>query len=82
MLVPDVVPPQVQDLAFPFVELREIPVCTILQPVEVPLDGSASVSYILDTLPGFVSSTNLLKVHSVPLSRSLMKMLDSICPRN
>ena len=32
------------------------------------------------TPPSFVSSANLLRVHSVPLSRSLMKMSDSTSP--
>lgn len=37
------VPPQVQDFTFPLVELNEIPVSPILQPVVVPLDGSMTL---------------------------------------
>lgn len=35
-----VVPPWVQDSAFPFVELHEVPLCPLLQPVKVPLNSS------------------------------------------
>ena len=39
-LVHRVVPPQVQDSAFPFVELQEVPFCWFLQPFVVSVNGS------------------------------------------
>ena len=42
VLVPGAVPPQGQDFACPLVELQEVPVSPFLQPVEVPLGGSAT----------------------------------------
>ncbi|GAB0186707.1 ectonucleotide pyrophosphatase/phosphodiesterase family member 3 [Grus japonensis] len=46
LLVPGVVPPQVQDFALPLVGLHEVPVNPFLQPVEVPLDGSMTLWHI------------------------------------
>lgn len=43
VVVPGFVPPLVQDLAFPFVELTEVPVGSFLQPVEVFLNGSMAL---------------------------------------
>ncbi|KAK4832039.1 hypothetical protein QYF61_020554 [Mycteria americana] len=43
ILVPGVVPSQVQDFALFLVELHEIPVGPLLQPVEVPLNGSTVI---------------------------------------
>ena len=42
VLVPGVVPLQVQDFAVLFVELHEIPLSPVLQPVQIPLDGSTA----------------------------------------
>ena len=39
VLVPGVVPPEVQDFTLPLVEPREAPVSPFLQPVEVPLNA-------------------------------------------
>lgn len=46
VVVPGFVPPLVQDLAFPFVELTEVPVGSFLQPVEVFLNGSMALQWI------------------------------------
>jgi len=66
-----------QDLALGLVELHEVRTGPPFKSVEVPLDGIPSLS--LSTAPhSSVSSTNLRKVHSVPLSMSLTKMLSSM----
>ncbi|GAB0193852.1 mitochondrial enolase superfamily member 1 [Grus japonensis] len=49
VLMPGVVPPQVQDFAFVLVELHEVPVGSFLQPLEVALDGSMILWFINDT---------------------------------
>lgn len=43
VLVPGIIPSQVQNLALLVVELREVPLSQLLQPVQVPLDGSTSI---------------------------------------
>lgn len=45
VLVPGVILPQVQDLAFPFPELHEISVVLFFQPVNVPLVGGTLVYF-------------------------------------
>ena len=40
VLVPGVIPTQMQDFAFSLVELREIPLILIIQSVKVPLNGN------------------------------------------
>jgi len=40
-----VVPPQVQDPAFAFVEPHQVPLCPTLQPVQVMLNGSTAFWY-------------------------------------
>lgn len=66
---PSVIPPQVQDFTIPLVTLLNSPVCPFLQSVHISLGGCTV------TPPSFVSSEILLRVHSVPPSRSLIKML-------
>jgi len=39
VLLPGVIPPQVQDFAFSLRSLHESPLCSNLQPAEVPLNG-------------------------------------------
>ncbi|GAB0175715.1 cAMP-dependent protein kinase inhibitor alpha [Grus japonensis] len=46
VLVPGVVPPQVQDFPLPFVELHEVPDSPFLQPVKIPPDGSMILWFI------------------------------------
>ncbi|KAK4824703.1 hypothetical protein QYF61_017929 [Mycteria americana] len=41
-----VIPSQLQDFPFPFVELPEVPVSPFLQPVKVPLNGSTTIWHI------------------------------------
>jgi len=44
--MPAVVPPHMQDFALPSVELHEVPVSPFLQPVQVSLDGSTTLSRV------------------------------------
>ena len=46
VLLHEVIPPQVQRFALPFAELCKTPVNLLLQPVEVLLNGSATIWYI------------------------------------
>jgi len=55
--VPGVIPPQVQNLAFPSVQLED----PNMQPVQVALSGSTAAP------PCSVISVNLLRMHSAPL---------------
>lgn len=71
-----VIPLQQQDLALPLVELHEIHLCPILQPIKTPLNGSTPILCISH----LASSVNLLRVQPVPSSKSLIKTLNSICP--
>ncbi|KAK4810954.1 hypothetical protein QYF61_013362, partial [Mycteria americana] len=73
VLVHGVIPPLVQDLALPLVELHEIPVSPILQLVKVPLDGSMTL-WRISCSSQFGVICKWLGVHSAPSSRSLMKM--------
>ena len=66
---------QVQDLAFGLVELHEVDMDPPFKPVQVHLDGISSMSA---APPGSVSTANLLKVHSISLSMSPTRMLNSI----
>ena len=43
VLVSGVIPPLVQHFALPFVELHEVSICPVLQPVKVPLNGSKPI---------------------------------------
>ncbi|KAK4831119.1 LOW QUALITY PROTEIN: hypothetical protein QYF61_015422 [Mycteria americana] len=70
---------QVQDLALGLVEPHEVYRSPVLELVQVPLDGIPSFS--VSTTPlSLVSSANLLRVHSISLSVSLMKILNSTGP--
>lgn len=51
--------------------------CPFLQVIQVPLNGT-HLSGVPGSLPDFLSSANLLKVCSVPLSGSWMKTLNNI----
>lgn len=68
---------QVQDSAFLLVELCEIPLCPILQPVQLPSNGSTTLSCISHSSQ-LLSSMNLPSVCVVPTLMSLMMRLDSI----
>lgn len=68
--------PQMQDFIFLLVKLHEIILGLILQSIEVSQSGNTP-SGVSVTPHSFVSSINLLKVHSVLEYRFLMKMLYS-----
>lgn len=72
VLILVVAPSQVQDLALHH-ELHEVHVCPLLKLVTVPLDGIPS----LNTLNSSVLSADLLRMHSIAMSVSLIKMLSS-----
>ncbi|KAK4818440.1 hypothetical protein QYF61_013127 [Mycteria americana] len=74
-----VAPTQAQDLALGLVEPHEVRTGPPLKPLKVPLDGIPSSS-MLTTPHSLVSLANLLRVHSIPLSVSLMKILSSTGP--
>ncbi|KAK4824318.1 LOW QUALITY PROTEIN: hypothetical protein QYF61_013593 [Mycteria americana] len=66
-----VVVTQVQDPALGLVEPHTVGLSPSIQPAQIPLS----------TLPhNLVSSANLLRVHSIPSSRSLIKMLNRTGP--
>ncbi|KAK4816725.1 hypothetical protein QYF61_021599 [Mycteria americana] len=46
VVVAEVVTPRVQDFAIPLVELHQVPVNALLQPVQVPLDDSVTLWHI------------------------------------
>lgn len=65
--------PQVQDLAFPCTELHSVPDVPFLQLLEIPLNNR-HISLLYQSL---LSSTDFLRIISVPSPRSLMNMSDS-----
>jgi len=69
VLVHGIVPSQVQD----FLELWWVPVSAFLQPLEVLLNGS-TIMWCMNFPLSFVSFADLLRVHSVPSSRSVTKI--------
>lgn len=62
VLLPGVVPPQVQALLLLLVELHTVPGSTFLQPVLVTLDGSMTAG-VSATPSSSAASANLLRVH-------------------
>jgi len=78
LLIPGVAPTHFQDPALLLVEPHEVHMGPLLKLVQVPLDGILSA--VLTTPLSFVSSANLLRVHLILLSISLIKILDSIGP--
>lgn len=81
VMVPGIVPPQVQDFTLSLVELLEIPFSSFLQLMNISLDGS--ITLVSAASPGFVSLLNFMRVCSVrvcsaPSPRSLVKMLNDI----
>ncbi|KAK4828887.1 hypothetical protein QYF61_001445 [Mycteria americana] len=72
---------QVQDPALSLVEPHTIGLGPSIQPVQIPLEGKAFLPSSRSTLlPNLVLSANLLRVHSIPSSRSLIKMLNRTGP--
>lgn len=68
---------QIQDLAFPCVDLDEIPLCPDCQG---PSPWQHNPLAHQPLLPDFTSPTNFPEVHSASSSRSLMKMWNSASP--
>jgi len=79
MLTHGVVPSRVQDFAVLLVELHEVSVSPIIQPVKVPLGDSSTVWHISYSSQ-FCIINKLARVHSASSSRSLMKMLNRTAP--
>ena len=72
-------PTQVQHAAFGFVEPHWVHVVPLCEPAQVPLDGVPSFCRIhCSTRLSAISK--LMRVHSMPSSVSLMKMLNSSSP--
>lgn len=72
-------PPWVQDFAVPCAELPNTPVSSFLQLVEISLKSSMSIWFI-NHFSQFVSSADLLRVHSVLSPVSSMKALNCFEP--
>ncbi|KAK4823665.1 LOW QUALITY PROTEIN: hypothetical protein QYF61_005017 [Mycteria americana] len=73
-----VVVTQVQDLALSLLESHKIGLGPSIQPIQIPL---AFLPSSRSTLPhNLVSSANLLRVHSIASSRSLIKILNRTGP--
>ena len=70
MLVPEVVPPYVQDFAFLLVEHHDVPVSPLLQPVKVPLDGSMILSVTLRN-SRFCVNRKLAKGTTYPIIKTI-----------
>lgn len=72
-------PPQVQGFAFAFVELHEVPLCSLLQSIQVPVRGCTTtwahqtflpVLYCLQTSEGVLCPV----IHQCSLGCSVLKM--------
>ena len=69
--MPGLVPPKVQYLAFPLVELHEVPVGPLPQPADASLNGSTTLWRI-----SYSSQFHVISKLSATSCRPLMKMLD------
>lgn len=79
VLIPGVVPTQVQQLAFSL-KPHETPMGPLLELVQVPLDATVSSSGMSTAPLNLVSSANFLRVYLISLSMSLMKILTRTGP--
>jgi len=79
VLILGAMPTHVQDPALCLVEPHDVHIVPLLELVWVPLQGILFLRRVNCTTQ-FVSSANLLRVHSIPLSRSLIKTLNSTGP--
>lgn len=77
-LVHGVIPPQVEDLVF--LEFHEVSIKPFPQSARVPLNGRTTLLHITYSSHFCILCENLLRVHSVALSRKLMKKSGSINP--
>lgn len=73
MLLDMIVPSQMQNFAFVFAELHEVPVGLFLQPVETPLNGSRALQQI-SSFPQF----NIIHKLAKMLCQLLLKYLTNI----
>lgn len=74
-----VIPTQLEDSAVAFVELHKVLVNPLPQPVKDYLNA-ALLSKVLTAPSNFMSFLNLLRVHSVPSPRLLIKTINSVGP--
>ncbi|PKU47282.1 wd repeat-containing protein hypothetical protein [Limosa lapponica baueri] len=70
---------QVQDLAFGLVEPHTVGLSPSIQPVQIPRRTFLPITRST-LLPNLVLFANLLRVYLIPLSRSLMKVLNRTGP--
>lgn len=74
-----IVPSQVQDLALPLVELHKVPLYSILQPVEVPLDSTTTIWYTFALLKSLETSSNHHGGTTLPYGNLNLDVLQSCC---
>lgn len=79
--VPDVLPPGAGLCHFPLLNLIKFPISYFSRKLLRSSWMAAQPSGLSITPPNFISSVNLLEVHSVPSFRSLRKRLNSICSK-
>jgi len=79
VLMPRIAPTQVQHPAFGFVEPHWVHVVPLCEPAQVPLDGIPS-SCCIHCSTQLSAISKLMRVHSMPSSVSLLKMLKSANP--
>lgn len=79
VLMPRIAPTQVQHAAFGFVEPHWVLVVPLCEPAQVPLDGVPS-SCCIHCSTRLSAISKLMRVHSMPSSVSLLKMLKSANP--
>jgi len=75
-----VVVTQGQDPALGLVEPYTVGLSPSIQPVQIPLQSLPTLKQINNPAQ-LVSSANLLREHSIPSSRSLIKMLNKTAPK-
>lgn len=80
-LVHGIVSLQLQGSAFPLVELHEFPVGPFLQPVEVPLDGSASIWYVKYSFQLCIACKLAEGAHSMPIIQALNEEIKQYWPQ-
>lgn len=64
----------ISPVAFPYAEVQQISVIPFLQPVSLPLNNNMTIWYISAFLLFCIICIYLLRVHSLALSRSSVKM--------
>lgn len=78
VVVPGFIPPQMQHFAFLLVRLHEMSLKQLLQLIQVSMNVNTTSLSV--TSPSFVSSVNLLVMHSASSSGLPMKTTKSVCP--